>query len=453
MVRSRIAVLTCMLVSCTGLRAQTIRVSCPEFLADAHQRIACIEALLEQNNYHFTLASLPTSNGFGPGLVLTHTFQGTSNGQELDLSATGAITYKSAWFTGADIVWSLPYRSSDTSTDERDLESASTRNWHATALHLNASHRTVRTLYFYGFGSHSPAIQYVYAEDDTWGEIDGRLPLARDLIVTGGSQLESSALPKIGDPSAVMRNVPASETPGVNHQPDYLNNWLGLESRVYKRLSHPLEKLDPGQPHLQPIWKMEFENDAAMRWQHPTDSSQLAFRQFRFDGDEHLDLHAWLKNAFVAKEHPFAYHMLCQDQNKQTDECNLMTFDLKSRLILSGTPYNNKIPFYLEPTLGGNDIDNRVTLRGWDDYRFRDRDAALLQLESNYVVWDPFGIYIFYDAGAVGNDPGDLAISGFRQDAGVGFSARVQGSIVAQTYYAWGAGHGGRWSYNFAKVF
>ena len=130
-----------------------------------------------------------------------------------------------------------------------------------------------------------------------------------------------------------------------------------------------------------------------------------------------------------------------------------MMFDIKSHLVLSNTSGANQIPFYLQPTLGGDDIDANVTLRGWGDYRFRDRDAALIQAEADYIVYDPFGVYVFYDGGTVATNPGGLALSNFRNDAGIGIFARIQGSIIAQTYYAWGGGNGGRWSYNFAKIF
>jgi hypothetical protein len=198
---------------------------------------------------------------------------------------------------------------------------------------------------------------------------------------------------------------------------------------------------------------MELENKASEHFQHPTDDSAFAFRQFRFDGEERFNLRGTLKNGFVAADHPFAYHFLCRGQNRQTNVCNLMMFDIKSHLVLSNTSGANQIPFYLQPTLGGNDIDGNVTLRGWEDYRFRDRDAALLQFEADYIAWDPFGVYAFYDGGAVAPNPGGLALSNFRNDGSIGVFARIQGSIVAQTYYAWGRGHGGRWGFNFAKVF
>jgi hypothetical protein len=452
------------LASAASMRAQTIRVSCPEFRVNANQRIACIEALFSQEHYHLTLASLPTSNGLGPGIVFTQSFTGTTNGQELDLSATGAVTTNGSWFAGGDATWSLPFLSFDDCTlkqnarsqpctDEHNLASAATLNWHTTSLHVNGSHRSVRTLYFYGPGSRSPATRYTYAEDDTWGEFDARIPVARDLVLTGESQLEASTLPPPNDPTSVFLNIPSAQIPGITQQPLYVNSSIGIDSRVVRQFNWPLHRLPVGAPHLQPIIEMELDNKASEHFQQPTDGSAFAFRQFRFDGDEHFDLRSILKNGFVAADHPIAYHFLCQGQNRQTDLCHLMMFDIKSHLALSNTSGANQLPFYLQPTLGGNDIDGNVTLRGWDDYRFRDCDAAILQFEADYIVWDPFGVYAFYDGGTVAPTAGGLALSNFRNDAGIGVFARIQGSIIAQTYYAWGRGNGGRWSFNFAKFF
>jgi hypothetical protein len=436
-----------------SLQGQTFRVSCPEIFKNSSQAISCVESIFSESGYHFSLASLPTSNGFGPGIVFTHSFVGTTNGQELDLSATGAVTTNGSWFAGGDATWTLPFGSTDLSTDARNLSSAVTKNWHATAFHLNASHRSVRTLYFYGSGSRSPATRYTYAEDDTWGELDARVPVARDIVLTGESQLEGSTLPVPNDPASIFANVPSALTPGITQQPLYLNNSIGIDTRVVRQFATLFKALPVGAPHFQPRIGMELDNKASFRFQHPTDGSAFDFRQFRFDGDEHFDLRGILQNGFQKATYPYTYRFRCQGQDRQRDLCHLMMFDIKSHLVLSNTSGPNKVPFYLQPTLGGNDIDGNVTLRGWDDYRFRDRDAALIQAEADYIVWDPFGVYVFYDGGTVAPNPGGLSFSNFRNDAGIGVFARIQGSIIAQTYYAWGRGDGGRWSYNFAKVF
>jgi hypothetical protein len=139
--------------------------------------------------------------------------------------------------------------------------------------------------------------------------------------------------------------------------------------------------------------------------------------------------------------------------NKRTDECSFGQFDLKGRLVITQTSNGNQIPFYLQPTLGGTDIDSRVTLRGWDNYRFRAPDLSLLQFEYGVPVYDPLGVFVFYDAGTVGNGISDLTIRHFRHDGGFGLFVRLRGHMVAQTYYAFGAGNGGNWNYNFAKEF
>lgn len=60
---------------------------------------------------------------------------------------------------------------------------------------------------------------------------------------------------------------------------------------------------------------------------------------------------------------------------------------------------------------------------------------------------------MFYDAGKVGNSIGDLSFSDARQDAGAGATLRLQRTVVAEIYVAWGVGRGSRFGYNFTKFF
>ena len=68
-------------------------------------------------------------------------------------------------------------------------------------------------------------------------------------------------------------------------------------------------------------------------------------------------------------------------------------------------------------------------------------------------IRDPVGLLIFYDAGTVGPTFGSLSFAHLRQDGGLGATVRIQGSVVAQAYVAFGAGHGATLGYNFAKLF
>jgi hypothetical protein len=231
-----------------------------------------------------------------------------------------------------------------------------------------------------------------------------------------------------------------------------LHGSAGVQTLFTPRYGKPLQELDPqDDPHFQSLLLFTFRNDFAAHWQTPADGSPYAYRQFVYDGDETVAIHQVLRNFFPATRHPVIRY-ICES-NKRTDECNFGQFDVKTRLVLTGTSGANQVPFYLQPTLGGTGIDSEVSLRGWDNYRFRARDLALAQLEYGIPVYDPIGMLLFYEAGTVGNTAADLAISHFRQDAGIGATVRLRGHVLAQTYFAWGAGHGAQWNYNFAKSF
>ena len=67
------------------------------------------------------------------------------------------------------------------------------------------------------------------------------------------------------------------------------------------------------------------------------------------------------------------------------------------------------MPFYLMPTLGGND-----TLRGFREYRFRGPHAILRRREYRWEIWSGLDGALFYDAGKVANRRADLEFQGSR---------------------------------------
>jgi hypothetical protein len=103
--------------------------------------------------------------------------------------------------------------------------------------------------------------------------------------------------------------------------------------------------------------------------------------------------------------------------------------------------------------VGGSDINSQVSLRGFPNYRFRDLDATFVQAEYSVPLRDPIGLLLFYDAGTVGPTFSSLSFAHLRQDAGFGGTLRLQNSVVAQAYLAWGAGHGPTFNFNFSKLF
>jgi hypothetical protein len=124
------------------------------------------------------------------------------------------------------------------------------------------------------------------------------------------------------------------------------------------------------------------------------------------------------------------------------------------------------IPFYLQETLGGSDIDNVATLRGFQDYRFRAPDLVSLQVQYERrllpappagsarpstlrSVAGALGILAFYDTGQVATALGDLSFAHFRQSFGFGLTFWSGEKVWFRAYIGLGSGEG---SHTFVGV-
>lgn len=114
----------------------------------------------------------------------------------------------------------------------------------------------------------------------------------------------------------------------------------------------------------------------------------------------------------------------------------------------------NTVPFYMQPSLGGTgelrsvgaDLigsdGSRATLRGFDDFRFRDLNLMLLQAEYRVPVWGPVDASVFVDAGKVAARRADLNFSGLKRDYGFSISVMRGPNTVARTEFGFGGGEG-----------
>ena len=87
---------------------------------------------------------------------------------------------------------------------------------------------------------------------------------------------------------------------------------------------------------------------------------------------------------------------------------------LRARADLSQTGDGQTVPFYLLPSLGGAN-----SLRGFLDYRFRDRDLLMLNAEYRWPIARVIDAAVFYDAGTVAPEASELTRR-FNRDYGLG---------------------------------
>ncbi len=110
-----------------------------------------------------------------------------------------------------------------------------------------------------------------------------------------------------------------------------------------------------------------------------------------------------------------------------------------SESITSGT---SVVPFYLQPTLGGHDINSTLSLGSYQDYRFRAPNVLLLQENFEHSVWGPFGIKFTADQGRVALTRGDLGFSHLKHSFAGGLTLRAGAFPMIQLLFAWGGSEG-----------
>jgi hypothetical protein len=117
---------------------------------------------------------------------------------------------------------------------------------------------------------------------------------------------------------------------------------------------------------------------------------------------------------------------------------------VRLRLSLSETSAGQRVPFYLMPTLGGSNISGEDTLRGFRDFRFRDRDLFLAQFEYLREIKGPVDFIAFYDTGKVASSVSHFWDGRLRHTYGLGFVfvPRQRDNILFRFYVALGSGEG-----------
>lgn len=121
---------------------------------------------------------------------------------------------------------------------------------------------------------------------------------------------------------------------------------------------------------------------------------------------------------------------------------------LRALTSLSDADADQQIPFYFQRTLGGPD-----DLRGFRQYRFRDRNLLLLQAEYRWEVFTAMDAAIFYDAGKVTSRREDLDFQDLEHDYGIGVRFGSANGVFLRVEGAFGSSDGKHLVLRFGNVF
>jgi outer membrane protein assembly factor BamA len=104
------------------------------------------------------------------------------------------------------------------------------------------------------------------------------------------------------------------------------------------------------------------------------------------------------------------------------------------------------VPFWDMPVVGNWD-----TVRGLENYRYRDKSLVSFSLEYRYRIWHAMDWALFLDEAQVAPEPGDFKLNGFHQAYGVRLIMKPRPNVPI----TFDIGHGEKWRFfiNFNPSF
>lgn len=219
------------------------------------------------------------------------------------------------------------------------------------------------------------------------------------------------------------------------------------------------EATAPGLTHQPGFVHYQVSAQPKYSWRRTSFNSEVSFHQYQDAGRGGYSFHKF-RTDFLQKIYPETQtEPTAGGAAKRKQPRYDSVLYIGGRFSAASPSAGNVIPFYLQETLGGSDINNIATLRGFQDYRFRGPDLFSLQVqyERRLLPAPPrgsprastlrsiagaLGILAFYDAGEVAASASNLNFSDVRQSFGFGLTFWSGEKVWFRAYIGLGSGEG-----------
>lgn len=114
---------------------------------------------------------------------------------------------------------------------------------------------------------------------------------------------------------------------------------------------------------------------------------------------------------------------------------------------LTYTKNLQRVPFYLQPVLGGNEF-----LRGFERYRFYDNNSIIATVEHRWHIFSGMVGALFAEAGKVEAKRSDIDFTNMEFSGGIGFRFKIEQNVIMRIDQAWSS-EGYRFMWTFNNVF
>ena len=394
----------------------------------------CALTLATANPLHVTFGSIAPGNGVavGPALVGHHT-HGESFRLTWSVDAVAAPT-SGAWRAGGYLnVVPTPTRLPTVSFgDARETGSASLVY---PVYSIFAQSTSLDRLSFFGLGpSPSEGAYAIWTMQQTVIGGSGLIPIGGDAFgfsvlggITGrfirvGSRAD-------GGTPGIAALYATTDTPGVG------------DDQRFAQFTEGIRLAPTGLAHIRPTYQLTFNQFVG------EEAARASFNRVTLD---------------LVHEFPFYRVSRPGARNGNTpNDCSLSisehscpspsrdrygAISVRIYTVASNAHVGHAVPFYLQPTLGGSDIDGEKFLTSFRDYWFRAPNALALQATIEHKLFDiplgrsitlPLGGFLMVEQGKVADQWGDL-FEKFEHSYSAGLTVRAGGFPEVYLLYAWG---------------
>jgi len=419
----------------------------------------CAETLFTGTPFHISVGSLAPQNGVGFGLAAAEVYHPTYCASWIDFTRPSGAGARNACH------WSLNFNTEGLATSNQSWRAGfymsavhlSTRrpqvhypgeprskhpvrsfSGPSTTVNFYSESNSLNRIYFYGLGPDTtPAgrADFGLTENVTgaslilpvrawWidplaismlGEMNGRFPSQR------GSYGDTSP--------SIEQSYNDTTAPGLTPRSNYFQASEGI--RLNPVL--PLKELRLEQLQLNYLAQFQqFVADAL---------SYESFRRFNADLNHTLVLYTRDVGKPEASRPPVpgAPNVLPISPTRD------VTGSLTARLVIqeSIADRGRFVPFFLQPTIGGSDLNGQAILPSYSDYRFRGPD--LLWLHGAYeqsLGKFPVGLFLGVDEAKVGLRRDDISFDHLRHSYSAGITLHAGGLPAVYLLFCWGGNEG-----------
>ena len=345
------------------------------------------DKVTRKDGFRLVVGSVAPGGGLAGGIGYGH--RTTSSALQTEFVSSARVSIKKYWEIDGNFHLTKISDSTTASPDVGDLRS-----------NIYGFVKDMPRLDFFGIGPETQqADRALFHYREAVAGADIAQPISRWLDLGGAVEGIWPDLIRITNPTvtSVERKYTEATAPGLNSQPPYLHlvAFAGLHSR--------------GQQEARKVEYLFF------------------YHLYRDVGDHLYSFRRF--NADLRHKFPLG------DKNE---------IRIRGRLSLAETRAGQRVPFYLMETLGGSNIRGDDTLRGFRDYRFRDRDHFLVQTEFLRALYGPIDLIAFYDFGKVAASVSRFDEGRMRHTYGAGIvvAPRRLDNILFRLYIAFGSGEG-----------